>query len=617
MDRSATLSGWAFDEPNLFDETELYRQVNSDAHKEIPARVACPALTWHMAFLIPRKSPIDHIDNRDRFKSVLDRILVRLIHGLRSQGLTETIEPTVGGGYVLFRRCVDDELRRVRKIDCTPRQVAVLEADQRLIELEFKWALATIVVRVHFQVNLFTITALARLCERHVAAGSEPARRGACVEQFDEELTLGFWMKFTQFLFSLPRVANMFRHEIFAQVFTDLRGVVVSDESLDLPATSCLPDGKLDVWATNLVQHISPQVNFADRFECSASYMLGRRAVFMTALGPQPANLPPSKRLPTTFLLLLSRESGVGVKQLGRLVDRINASETMRLAALLDLGLLRAAGDNLSLVDTAIQRARRAVDDFERKDSRGRRVALAEMRAAVADAQCVVDEIASDFLDSTMNAAQAGLTFRIESARYYVSQFRKGMASMRLGRVEGFQRYDFFVERRLGPTFEYIDRLGARYDRGLQAMRSINQRYLSTTIAAMNELSTTTGISVEKIQRDGAAIVIGALLPYYFMGAFHYFTEFSYLGKAFFFFIVLALWIMAMHQFDFVHQKREETGGSWHFEIRVACIMAVVLLLISMIPSKARLEGVAGMAPPYGIDSQETRGHEHPRDQTK
>lgn len=109
------------------------------------------------------------------------------------------------------------------------------------------------------------------------------------------------------------------------------------------------------------------------------------------------------------------------------------------------------------------------------------------------------------------NPGGVGLTFRIESSRYYVSQFRENIKFLGLRDFEGFIRYDHFIERRLGVTFEFIDRLGIRLARAKTDKQAIDQEFGSHQALHFSE-------TLMDIQRDGELILLSVLVPYYLMG---------------------------------------------------------------------------------------------------
>ncbi len=56
------------------------------------------------------------------------------------------------------------------------------------------------------------------------------------------------------------------------------------------------------------------------------------------------------------------------------------------------------------------------------------------------------------------------------------------MDGLRIKRLEGYQPYDEFVERRLGGIFGFIDGVEQRIDQLKSEWRSLDQLYLTTTV---------------------------------------------------------------------------------------------------------------------------------------
>jgi hypothetical protein len=81
---------------------------------------------------------------------------------------------------------------------------------------------------------------------------------------------------------------------------------------------------------------------------------------------------------------------------------------------------------------------------------------------------------------------------------------------LRIDRLEGDQPYNDFVARRLGAEFDYIDRLGVRYERAVNNIVALDQNYLAMR---SNDIQN----KIQKIQELGDLALIGALLPYYVM----------------------------------------------------------------------------------------------------
>jgi hypothetical protein len=172
------------------------------------------------------------------------------------------------------------------------------------------------------------------------------------------------------------------------------------------------------------------------RTEVSVSLMLNKRAIYITALGAQPSlyleedHEQKADTVPVYYLAYVSTFSGW---QISRLIDTINHLGTVRLAAIQELGQLNLVSNELRpvlLPDNA--------DDT--KIIRGKIVGWDKLFCG-------------------------GLNFRIERSRYYVQQFTNGVDFLEISNVEGYQSYEKFVLRRLGSTFDFINRLGIRVER--------------------------------------------------------------------------------------------------------------------------------------------------------
>jgi hypothetical protein len=503
----------------IFDDTVLYRQTHADAHKEHPTNIAPPALTWHMAFVIPKRkianggNAVSHdVDTRyslDEVKSRLDAVVLQLIRTIAEAGLLREVLPSIKGTAILFTQRIDlQTLETVVNVPWSDRQKSVLEGDERALVVEFVWDDWVMTVRIHLRTNLFTVTVIAQ----------DKTGGGIAVNNTQDfkRYTVDFWGRFTEFLFGLDGIHLLFRSDILSGVYADIQGVVMPCSSFacsieQIATTQAIPD-----WAGPVIEKLAPIVTDNNEYDCIASYMLKRRALHLTALGPQPLNFPDNKRMPITFLLCVQTHDAagrclVGKRQIGRLLDRMHLIGTLRLAALLDLALLRDASAGLSQIDRFYKAARDKIASYDKSQFEA-----GETRDALDLARQKLNEISNDFLKSS--GAGVGLSFRIESARYYTSQFHKNLSALRLGRVEGYQRYDHFVERRLGTIFEFIDRLGIRYERAISQLAAIDQGFAS--VQARH-----TDSAVKDIQASGELVLLCVLVPYYMIGIYKDVTE--------------------------------------------------------------------------------------------
>jgi hypothetical protein len=161
--------------------------------------------------------------------------------------------------------------------------------------------------------------------------------------------------------------------------------------------------------------------------EYSATLFENREALYLSSLGRLLPNTGPE---PIVYHLIASYS---GKWRLGRLIDQIHSLETLRLAALRDLKEINGASEDINVLSARTS------------------IARADESTLVNFAQ-IGQEI--DF----------GLTYRIDRSRNYVASLRELLDTMKTEDVPGFQKYGDFMRRRIFDTFDYIDRVGSRYD---------------------------------------------------------------------------------------------------------------------------------------------------------
>jgi Protein of unknown function (DUF3422) len=251
------------------------------------------------------------------------------------------------------------------------------------------------------------------------------------------------------------------------------------------------------------IRRITP---FADQREFIACGVMNWRALYMTALGSPrafdwreegdgPASAIVAGHLPEDLIDAsgqydsLSGKRGEGPlrylfltkgephrRQIGRIVERINAMGTLRLVALRDWTIIRDASTQIQLrgleLDTIMKRwsegSREIRDRYEekirrrprRKDQYGdeRDEALQELATKVEKDLIYL----SAALDSIGLTARHGVHFRINRSRFYVDEFLTLLASLKVGNIDTWVAYDQFVARGLKPAFDFIDGVGTR-----------------------------------------------------------------------------------------------------------------------------------------------------------
>lgn len=308
--------------------------------------------------------------------------------------------------------------------------------------------------------------------------------------------------------------------------------------------------------------------------------MLAGRALYLTALGAQPSDLPREGRFPLLYFVTTTSESRW---QIGRLIDRINDLGTTRLAALMKLDKLRDAGFLLRDVEDVIGKAKESVQEISHvratQDAKHMQNKVEELSRYIGEIESLFEKI--DQIGDDPEIGQNPIDYRLDRARYYIRHFRSGIEALRLGRVEGFQRYDLFVERRLGSAFDFIDRLTVRVDRVRRDREALIQYYLAQSAAVI-------GVNIEKtnekihllnsrltsMQGIAEFALFAVLLPYYAISlSDHVVSGIPFLedGKLANKFIIVAIltvcWVQARASFD-QHLVNSEISRKWAENMR-------------------------------------------------
>jgi hypothetical protein len=342
-------------------------------------------------------------------------------------------------------------------------------------------------------------------------------------------------------------------------VFADFRGLITGAESdpdssersrkgdhkLRKPFLYAEPVGSIlrprkpvpaDSWRRDALDRLWPLIkseHISSNFEVSASGYLDGRAVFVSALGPQSANLVKRSGgaddwTPLHYYLHTATHDEW---QLGRLVNRMHNVATLRLAAIVRIGDLIEAGEIaeeiatlIESADDALREALATVSCAPPTDSRERieyDARMAKPASAIADAEGQLARINKMFpLD---------ITARLERSRHYIERFLTGADVFRVRRIEGFQLYKEFVSRRMNGLFSYIDLLHRRMDTIWAGMSELHRKNANLKMATVNceiqsltsEIGTVTkrikdeDSKIKKIQDFGEIALIGILLPYY------------------------------------------------------------------------------------------------------
>ncbi|MFZ5746907.1 MAG: hypothetical protein ACOY45_04530 [Pseudomonadota bacterium] len=164
--------------------------------------------------------------------------------------------------------------------------------------------------------------------------------------------------------------------------------------------------------------------------EYTVCRMQRSRAIFASALGRLRLLGDKFEVEPQIYSIIVTHSSRW---QLGRLVGRLNELSALQLAALRDIEQLVSADRHLRQIQTDLAGGK----------------SLSVIREALDQAEALVE---------------TGLAYRIEMSQAYTKRLWSLTKQLAIKRIEGFQRYDEFVERRVGDRFEKIALIGARYN---------------------------------------------------------------------------------------------------------------------------------------------------------
>ena len=433
--------------------------------------------------------------------------------------------------------------------------------------LRFRWHGMLTTIRLEYHTEYITLTSIIDLsiaaagkcagklpdCPHYyvsakIGAFSELFERGRIGHRLEHKeisdyLQLVIWDQFEREVLDAPREGRRILGRKFGEVFLDSRGIVTGTRSLDTkgkgkhalraafsypePRPRMRDDMRHDApdakWGSNTIQRLWPFIECEREiaeFEYTVTGFLKGRVLFVTALGPQPARdaEEADSETPAVPIRYFLHAWPDDEWQLGRLVDRINALGTMRLAATMEIGELRVAGGRMDDLAETIKQAATAIQTAlkaEAEDSED--VSSSEVRKATA----LMGDIRKGYKAISARLA-TDIWHRLERSQYYFEQFQKECGGLREQRVEGFQTYSEFVTRRMNSIFGYLAYLRTRMESIDSANSSLERQYSWLKVATVTgeirrvvERLTEQDGEIEKIQEFGEFALIGALIPYY------------------------------------------------------------------------------------------------------
>jgi hypothetical protein len=418
--------------------------------------------------------------------------------------------------------------------------------------------------------------------------------------------------------------------KFFQRIFGDFRGLILSEQVVEFDQYGKeIQRARKFTWGEDAKASFLPLIQHPERegrYECTVNYLLDGRAFYMSTLGPQTPSLAPEQRIPVEFILYANQrfpkrtrvavdppppdnsKSIVNQWQLGRLVSQFLLLGTLRLCALKDVKLLREASQELSALDESTEEARKAIaakeaaEKKKRDQNRRKRTARknagsgsseseagasgaaesgteagagtdssdidAEVMDRIAQAHDELNGINRRFLEKTGK----GLLYRVERSRYYVQQFDDNVKLLRIKRVEGDQPYDQLIKRRLGSEFDFINRLGIRYERARGTIVTLDQNYLAITQNALVEQANQIDKDIHKIQEWGEFALLAALVPYYVVHLLELFIGETYVPA-----MTVGVWSICGG--IAVFQK----FGRYLHSIILGAVIAIIVLLVASV----------------------------------
>ena len=113
---------------------------------------------------------------------------------------------------------------------------------------------------------------------------------------------------------------------------------------------------------------------------------------------------------------------------------------------------------------------------------------------------------------------------RIERSNNYIFQWRNYVSGLRTQRLEGFPTYQEFVERRLGATFDYLNRLKARFENLMQDITQFHDYYIHKQQAFSSEKAAKKEARIERLQESAEFLTMAFLIPYYLASTISHFA---------------------------------------------------------------------------------------------
>lgn len=160
------------------------------------------------------------------------------------------------------------------------------------------------------------------------------------------------------------------------------------------------------------------------------------------------------------YVRIVMRTTGTRPDHLGRLAQRMLEIETYRLLALLALPAARRLAPILARIEAELETLTGSIAQLSSHED-----------------QLLLERLAA--LAAEVEARSAASGFRFAAARAYFALLERRVAELRETRLPGFQTFEEFIDRRLGParrtceaTSQRIDQLAVRINRAISLLRA-------------------------------------------------------------------------------------------------------------------------------------------------
>jgi len=530
----------------MFSTLNEYHEMNAGAHRNSPRKLKSPALTWHIGFWTRTKEAKESgtPNTSDYLNECIDDLFIALIKEFKHRDMYKRAFPTVNNSIILFKSAYDrNDFSKINidNIDkFSQKNKDILFSLNRAVSIDFSWRGLDVTIRCERHTEFVTLTTFIELddsvsalasesthiaslssdsefndlaqCLRNILSGHE--KNIIKIQKCRNYFFRSIWQSFNDELKNYSSIKGIALKFPFNNVFADFRGIILNEKVYNFSNISDPTSYANLNWGQKAkdtllqIAKISKD-NRIRNYECVVNYMLDGRVLYLSALAPQLPDTEDNDRIPVEYVIFVNRKMEgsdvlVNRRQLGRLIATLHLLGTVRIAAVKDIKRLHDVGRLLTHLDTVTQDARDTI-------SNNTPVAMAKIE----EAHRKLNEITSGFLQTG-----CGLSYRIERSRYYVKQFSKYCAFLRIKRLEGFQPYSQFIERRLGDEYDYINRLGIRYERAANTIVALDQNYLAMSAATTAKNTSNAEDRIHKIQEWGEFALIGALVPYYLTNLF-------------------------------------------------------------------------------------------------